>query len=92
MHIEKIQAFQCYFEIVYNPSQLSQTIYDANLTLKYKVSNKIPKLKFPPYVKDKYDFTLKFYFSNFHHCQPVNLPWLFVHHFQTGLPMGLCQF
>lgn len=34
MHINEIQSFQHYFEIVYNPCKLSRTIYDATSTLK----------------------------------------------------------
>lgn len=60
MHVKEIQGFQRYFETVYNPCQLSRTIYDATLILKHKFIEKIPKLKFPPYVKDMDDFTLKF--------------------------------
>lgn len=44
---------------MYNPCELGQTIYDATLGLKHKVfEKKNTKLKFPPYVKDRYDFTL----------------------------------
>lgn len=62
-HIKEIQAFQKYFENVYNPCHLSRTIYDVTLTLKHKVTEKLSNLKVPPYVKNRYDFSLKFYFS-----------------------------
>lgn len=40
MHIKEIRVFQRYFEIMYNPYQLSQTIYDATSTLKHKFIEK----------------------------------------------------
>lgn len=62
-HIKEIQAFQWYFETVYNPCNLSRTIYDTIVTLKHKVKEKLPNFKIPPYVEDRYNFALKFYFS-----------------------------
>lgn len=37
-HTQEIQDSQHYFEIVYNPCDLRRTIYDTNLSLKYKVT------------------------------------------------------
>lgn len=39
-HIKEIQAFQNYFETAYRPDDLSQTVYDATLTLKEKFTKK----------------------------------------------------
>lgn len=60
-HIKEIFVFQRYFETVYNPRDLHRTIFEATATLKEKLIEKIPRLKFPPYVKDKYIFSLFFY-------------------------------
>lgn len=64
-HIKKIQAFQKNFETIYNSFELRWTIYDATLTLKHNVTEKLPNMKILPYVKDMYTFDLKFYFPNF---------------------------
>lgn len=39
-HIKELYAFQCYFEVVYNPFDIRRTIYDANLILKQKKSSR----------------------------------------------------
>lgn len=57
-HIKEIQAFQRYLKTLYNTNKLSQTIFDAAHTLKEKLVEKIPKLKFPSYVAYKYAFAL----------------------------------
>lgn len=57
---------------MYNPYILSRTIYDANLTLKEKIIDKLPKLKIHSYMKDMYAFSLKFHlpiFSHFPTCE-----------------------
>lgn len=50
---------------MYDPCELSRTVFDAALSLKLKITDKVPKLKFPPYVKDKHEFALKFYLPKF---------------------------
>lgn len=65
MHIKKVQDFQNYFETVYAPYKLSWTIFETALSLKLKINDKISKLNFPPYVKDKYGFTLEFHIPKF---------------------------
>lgn len=66
-HIKGIQAFQKYFEIVYDPNDLSLTIREIAVTLKEKVMVKLPKLRIPDYVKGKYAFTLNFHHPIFPH-------------------------
>lgn len=71
-HNKEIWAFQHYFEAVYNPSDHSRTISKAAPTLKEKLIEKITKLKFPSYVKDKYLSTLFFHkpkFPPFPYCE-----------------------
>jgi len=58
MHIREIQAFRKYFETVYDPLNLSRTVCYAAKTLKSKIIEKIPTMKFPPFVTNKYTFAL----------------------------------
>lgn len=46
---------------MYDPNDLSRTIREVAVTLKEKMMVKLPNLKIPDYVKDKYTFTLNFY-------------------------------
>lgn len=57
-HIREIQAFQKYFQTVYDPIHLSRTVNNAAQTLRDKIYEKIPIVKFPPYTPNKYRFTL----------------------------------
>lgn len=66
-HIKEIQAFHKYFEIVYDLEDLSQTIREEVFTLKEKMSAKLPNLRIPDYIKDKYSFALKFHPYKFPH-------------------------
>jgi len=59
-HIREIQAFQNYFETVYDPLHLSRTVQYAAQTLKEKLLVKLYKLKFPPLVENKYLFAIYF--------------------------------
>jgi len=60
MHIREIQAFQKYFETVYDPLHLKQTVNYAAKTLRDKTFDKIPTMKFPPFTPNKYIFALHF--------------------------------
>jgi len=70
-HIREIQAFQKYFETVYDPSQLSRTVYNAAKTLKEKLFEKFQNWNFLLRLTTNIYFlyTLK---SNFHHCHLAN--------------------
>lgn len=46
---------------MYDSNDLSRTICEASVTLKEKLMAKLPDLKIPHYVKDKYKFSLNFY-------------------------------
>lgn len=59
----KFKLSKKYFETVYNSCELHRTIYDATLTLKHKGTKKLSHFKILPYLKDRYAFALKFYFS-----------------------------
>jgi len=59
-HIREIQAFQKYFQIVYDPLHLKRTINYAAKTLRDKALDKIPTMKFPPFTPNKYLFALHF--------------------------------
>ena len=60
-HVKEIQAFHKYFEIVYNPNDLSRTIREVFVTLKEKMMVRLTNLRILDYVKDKYTFALNFY-------------------------------
>jgi len=57
-HIREIQAFQKYFQTVYDPLHLKQTVNYAAKTLRDKTFDKIPTIKFPPFTRNKYLFAL----------------------------------
>ena len=79
-HVKEIQAFQKYFEIVYNPNDLSHwTIRKVVVTLKEKMMVKLSNLSIPDYVKEKYTLALNFYPPKFPHS-PLN--------FHSGLFVG----
>lgn len=50
---------------MYNTRQLSRTIYEATFILKQKIPEKVPKLNFPSYIKDRHDFNLEFHLPKF---------------------------
>lgn len=60
-HLKEIQAFQKYFEIVYDSNDLGRIIREVAVTLKYKMQVKLPNLKIPEYVEDKYKSALNYY-------------------------------
>jgi len=60
MHIREIQAFQIFFQTVYDPLHLSWTVYYAAKTLRDKINDKIPTMNFPPFTPSKYLFALHF--------------------------------
>jgi len=60
MHIREIQAFQKKFETVYDPLHLSRIVYYAAKTLRDKIHDKIPTMKFPSFTPSKYLFALHF--------------------------------
>jgi len=62
-HIREIQAFQKYFQTVYDPLHLKRTVNYAAKTLRDKTFDKIPTMKFPPFTPNKYLFALYFRFS-----------------------------
>ncbi|XP_050916344.1 uncharacterized protein LOC127131466 [Lathyrus oleraceus] len=59
-HSEEIQAFQKYFETVYNPMELVQTVCYAASILKEKFEKQIAKKKFPNVVKPEFKYDLAF--------------------------------
>ena len=59
-HIREIQAFQKYFQTVYDPLYLKRTVNYATKTLRDKTFDKIPTMKFPPFTPNKYLFALHF--------------------------------
>lgn len=65
IHIKEIQAFQHYFEIMYNLGDLRRTISKAAATLKEIILETIPKLKLHSHIKDKYIFLCFFISQNF---------------------------
>lgn len=65
-HILEIHAFQCSFEIVYDPRNLYLTIFEAATTLKEKLLEKLPGLKIPSYVEDRIFFLYFTTSQNFH--------------------------
>ncbi|XP_050895983.1 uncharacterized protein LOC127102686 [Lathyrus oleraceus] len=67
-HSEKIQAFQKYFETVYNPMELVQTVCYAAPILKEKFEKRIAKKKFPKAVKPEFKYDLAF------ECEPPKFP------------------
>lgn len=85
-HIKEIHAFQKYFETAYDPDYLSQKAREAVITLKEKMFPKLPNLRIPDYVNDKYTFTLRFYppkFSSFPTSEMAlafvpQFPWWFI--------------
>lgn len=87
-HIKGIHAFQSYFEVVYNPCDIRQTIYDVALTLKQKTTEKFTTLKVPPYVTDMYTFSLKFYFYKFPPLLTCELGLAFLLPFLDWIPCG----
>lgn len=50
---------------MYDPCKLSQVIFNAVISLKYKIIDKIPQLNFTLYVKDRYEFDLEFHLPKF---------------------------
>lgn len=50
---------------MYNPCQISQTIHQTIFSLKQFFFEKNPKLNFPSYVKDRYEFDLELHFPKF---------------------------
>lgn len=48
-HIREIQAFQNFFQTVYDPLHLKRTVHYAAKTLKDKIHDKIPSMSFPPF-------------------------------------------
>ena len=60
MHIREIQAFQKHFQTMYDPLHLSRIVYYAAQTLRDKINDKIPTMKFPPFTPSKYLFSLHF--------------------------------
>jgi len=73
-HIQEIQAFQKFFQTVYDPLHLKRTGQYAAKTLRDKINDKLPVNIFLPYI-------LKL---NFHHYQLVISQWLLGHHIQNG--------
>jgi len=59
-HIREIQAFQKNFQTVYDPLHPKRTVYYVARTLKDKILEKIPTMKFPPFTPSKYLFALHF--------------------------------
>ena len=59
-HCKEIKAFQDYFEIVYDPTQLSRTVYQASLILKEKFTKTLSKLKLPKSAKPEFKYDLAF--------------------------------
>jgi hypothetical protein len=59
-HIREIQAFQKYFQTTYDPLHLKRTINYAAQTLRDKIYDKLPSMKFPPFTPSKYLFALHF--------------------------------
>ena len=59
-HIKEIQAFQRYFETVYDPTNISRTVFDAAKTLKEKFTKKLPSLKIPSSIKPEHRYELAF--------------------------------
>jgi len=59
-HTREIQAFQKYFQTVYDPLHLKRTVNYAAKTLRDKTLDKIPTMKFPPFTPNKYLFALHF--------------------------------
>jgi len=60
MHIREIQTFQKYFATIYDPLHLKRAVYYAAKTLRDKINDKIPTIRFPPYTPSKYLFALYF--------------------------------
>jgi hypothetical protein len=59
-HIREIQGFQFFFQTAYFPLHLKRTIHYAAQTLRDKIYDKIPTMKFPPFTPSKYLFALYF--------------------------------
>ena len=59
-HIREIQAFQKYFQTVFDPLHLKRTVTYAAKTLRDKTFDKIPTMKFPLFTPNKYLFALDF--------------------------------
>jgi hypothetical protein len=59
-HIREIQAFQKYFQNVYDPLHLKRIVNYAAQTLRDKIYDKLPSMKFPPFTPSKYLFALHF--------------------------------
>ena len=59
-HIREIQAFQKFFQTVYDPLHLKRTVHYAAKTLRDKINDKLPSMKFPPLIPSKYLFALHF--------------------------------
>jgi len=59
-HIREIQAFQKFFQTVYDLLYPKRTVYYAARILKDKILEKIPTMKFPPFIPSKYLFSLHF--------------------------------
>jgi len=64
MHIKEIQAFNTFFEVVYNPLNVERIVKEAALVLKQKMLEKLPNIKFPFRVGDiqiKYKIAITFH-------------------------------
>lgn len=57
-NINEIHAFQPCFETMYDPLNLHRTIFEAATTLNEKFLEKLPEIKIPSYVEDRYLFYL----------------------------------
>jgi len=60
MHIREIQVFQKFFQTVYDPLHPKRTVHYAAKTLRDKINDKLPSMKFPPFTPNKYLFALHF--------------------------------
>jgi len=85
-HIREIQAFQKYFQTIYDPLHLKRTVNYVVKTLMDKTFDKIPTIKFPPFtpISIFLRYILKW---GFHHCPPVSWPRLLGRHTQNGYPV-----
>lgn len=59
-HIKKIHALQKFFEIVYDPIDLSRTVAKAANVLTEKFTKKLPRLKILTSVKPEQRYDLAF--------------------------------
>src|SRR3954469_9324233 len=59
-HIKEIQAFQKFFETIYRPDDLSQSVREAASILQEKFSNNLDKLKLPSPVRPELCYEVAF--------------------------------